>query len=570
MNIVGDFMSKLFFSIILCILCLIAVPAFSQINFGDQPMDVVITIDTSRSVHNLSTIKKAIQAWMKNVLKPGDRVCIIKFASKPEKSSSFTVSENNLSDILKNLPDAPSPDGDYTDIASAIMESLLQLTDYYYDEPDKRKQILLMVSDFVPDPPDTSPYFDQKDTPYLTYKEAEQKCLQGYKPFQLMSVKIKAFALKAPLDSMGSELDEWWIKFLSSLSHKKPQNTPVPVPSPESDEDKKLLKELKSLYEKENSTIKIDIKPVDNSNDWGKVPLKGISVKKDFQLVNNYEYSVIKNISINMSIEDFPGPSPEIKFLNKSASGNNITIEKLSPHNSVPLSIEIIFPRAGNFSSISKVDGKLTFTLEGMNNPVETYKGKPIIEQGLKNDLSHKKNFTFHLLYERSMVFIYFSAIIAIIFIIILLFILFTKLTAPGKPVSVSIKMEGMPPVIHTYEMVATGSIDIIGGTFSTPDQFELPNVEGTAAIIQRKEKKFFLVPEKASIINDTGDTVDGKKEIKFGDHFILRMENMSGTNTDFSFEFQKAGMEDISDGLDSILDEDNTIAGKIDTGDLL
>jgi hypothetical protein len=130
--------------------------------------------------------------------------------------------------------------------------------------------------------------------------------------------------------------------------------------------------------------------------------------------------------------------------------------------------------------------------------------------------------------------------------------------------------MEGMPPVIHTYEMVATGSIDIIGGTFSTPDQFELPNVEGTAAIIQRKEKKFFLVPEKASIINDTGDTVDGKKEIKFGDHFILRMENMSGTNTDFSFEFQKAGMEDISDGLDSILDEDNTIAGKIDTGDLL
>jgi len=130
--------------------------------------------------------------------------------------------------------------------------------------------------------------------------------------------------------------------------------------------------------------------------------------------------------------------------------------------------------------------------------------------------------------------------------------------------------MEGMPPVIHTYELTHRGSIDITGGTFSTPDQFELPNVDGTAAVIQRKRNRFFLVPDKASIINDTGDAVDGQKEIKFGEHFTIRMENISGTNTDFSFEFQKAGTEDISDGLDSILDEDNTIAGKLDTGDLL
>lgn len=432
-------MSKFFFSIILCILCLIAIPAFSQIDFGNEPMDVVITIDTSKSVHNLSTIKKAIQAWMKNVLKPGDRVCIIKFANKPEKSSSFTVSEKNLSDILKHFPEAPSPDGDYTDIASAIMESLLQLTDYYYDEPDKRKQILLMVSDFIPDPPHDSPYFDRNDTPYLTYKEAEKKCLQGYEPFQLMSVKIKAFALKAPLDSMGSELDDWWIKFLSSLSHKKPENTPVPIKTPGSNEDKKLLKELKGLYEKENSTVNIDIKPVDNNSDWGKVPLNGTGVKKDFELVNNYEYSIIKNISINMSIEDFSGPSPEIKFLNKSTNGNSITIEKLSPHSNVPLSIEIIFPGAGTFSSISKVDGNLTFTLKGVNSPVETYKGKSIIEPGLKKDLSYKKNVTFHLLYESSMVLYYLAGIIVIIFTIILVFILFSKLVASSKPVSVSV-----------------------------------------------------------------------------------------------------------------------------------
>ncbi len=559
-------MRKFFFSIILCIL--FTVPVFSQIDFGNEPMDVVITIDTSKSVHNLSTIKKALQTWMKNALKPGDRVCIIKFANKPEKSSSFTVTGNNLPDILKHFPEAPSPDGDYTDIASAIMESLLQLTDYYYDEPDKRKQILLIVSDFIPDPPQSSPYFDQNDTPYLTYKEAEKKCLQGYEPFQLMSVKIKAFSLKAPLDSMGGELDDWWIKFLSSLSHKKPQNTPVPVKTPEITVDKKLLKELTGLYEKENSTI--DIKPVDNNTDWGKVPLKGTTIKKDFELVNNYKYSVFKNISVNMSIEDFPRPVPEIKFINKSASGNNIKIEKLPPHTTVPLSIEIVFPGAGNFSTLSTVDGKLTFTLDGGKSPVETYKGRSIVIPGLKDDLKDKKNFTFHLVYERSMILIYLAGIIAIIFVIIFLYILFTKLTGSVKPISISIKMEGMPPVIHTYELASGGSVDMIGGTFSTPDQFELPNVEGIAAVIQRKRNKFLLVSEKACIINDTGDTVDGQKEIKFGDHFTLRMENMSGTNTDFSFEFQKAGTEDISDGLDSILDEDNTIAGTLDTGDLL
>ncbi|MEQ8221650.1 MAG: vWA domain-containing protein [Candidatus Eremiobacterota bacterium] len=562
-------MSKFFFFLVL-ILSLLAVPVFSQIDFGNEPMDVVITIDTSKSVHNLSTIKKAMQAWMKNVLKPGDRVCIIKFANKPEKSPSFTVTDSNLSNILKHFPEAPSSDGDYTDLASAVMESLLQLTDYYYDEPDKRKQILLMVSDFVPDPPQSSPYFNRNDTPYITYKEAEKKCLQGYEPFQLMSVKIKAFALKAPLDSMGGELDEWWIKFLSSLSHKKPQNTPVPVKTPGNKEDKKLLDELIGLYKKENSALKIDIKPVDNNTDWGKVPLKGATVKKDFKLVNNYDYSVIKDISVRMSIEDFSGPVPEIKFMNKSASGNYIKIEKLSPHDSVPLSIEIVFPGAGNFNTISQADGKLTFTLEGLNNPVETYKGKSIAEPGLKNDLKDKKDFTFHLVYEKSAGLLYLAGIIAIIFVVILLCVLFIKLAGSVKPISVSIKMEGMPPVIHTYELASRGSIDIIGGTFSTPDQFELPNVEGTAAVIQRKGNKFFLVPEKASIINDTGDSLDGQKEIKFGDHFTLRMENMSGTNTDFSFEFQKAGTEDISDGLDSILDEDSSIAGTLDTGDLL
>lgn len=561
-------MSRFLFSIILCIL--FAVPVFSQIDFGNEPMDVVITIDTSKSVRNLSTIKKAMQAWMKNVLKPGDRVCIIKFANKPEKSPSFIITENNLSDVLKHFPEAPSPDGDYTDLASAIMESLLQLTDYYYDEPDKRKQILLMVSDFIPDPPQSSPYFDRNDTPYLTYKEAEKKCLQGYEPFQLMSVKIKAFALKAPLDSMGGELDEWWIKFLSSLSHKKPKNTPVPIKTPENKEDEKLLKELTDLYRKENSTLKIDIKPVDNNSDWGKIPLKGGTVKKEFKFVNNYDYSVIKYISINISIEDFSGPVPEIKFMNKSATGNYIKIEKLSPHSSVPLSIEIILPGAGMFNTISQVDGKLTFTLEGLTGPVETYKGKSIVETGLKNNLKDKKDFTFHLAYEQSTGLFYIAGILVIIFVIIFLYVLFIRLKGSVKPICVSIKMEGMPPVIHTYEMASRGSIDITGGTFSTPDQFELPNVEGTAAVIQRKGNKFFLVTEKAFIINDTGDTIEGQKEIKFGDHFTLRMENISGTNTDFSFEFQKAGLEDISDGLDSILDEDNSIAGTLDTGDLL
>ncbi|MEQ8170848.1 MAG: hypothetical protein ABRQ38_18310, partial [Candidatus Eremiobacterota bacterium] len=321
---------------------------------------------------------------------------------------------------------------------------------------------------------------------------------------------------------------------------------------------------------KENSTLKIDIKPVDNNSDWGKIPLKGGTVKKEFKFVNNYDYSVIKYISINISIEDFSGPVPEIKFMNKSATGNYIKIEKLSPHSSVPLSIEIILPGAGMFNTISQVDGKLTFTLEGLTGPVETYKGKSIVETGLKNNLKDKKDFTFHLAYEQSTGLFYIAGILVIIFVIIFLYVLFIRLKGSVKPICVSIKMEGMPPVIHTYEMASRGSIDITGGTFSTPDQFELPNVEGTAAVIQRKGNKFFLVTEKAFIINDTGDTIEGQKEIKFGDHFTLRMENISGTNTDFSFEFQKAGLEDISDGLDSILDEDNSIAGTLDTGDLL
>jgi hypothetical protein len=436
------------------------------------------------------------------------------------------------------------------------------------------------VSDFIPDPPPESPYFDRNDSPYLTYKEAEKTCLQGYKPFQLMSVKIKVFTLIAPLDSIGSGLDDWWLKFLSSLNHKKPEKTPEPG----GNENETLLKELKGLYEKETSDCKINVLPVDNNTDWGKVSLKDTMVKKDFHLVSNYKYSIIKNLSVKILIEDFSGASPEIKILDNTSEGvkiinNTITIENMVPDKKLPLSLEIIFP-GSNFIAGAEKKGKLTFALEGSSNIVKKYKGKSIGEMGMKekeiktffpvNNLKDKKNFTFHLLYERTMVLFYILAAMVFIFVIIIMFIFLSRISGSGKPVSVSLKMEGMPPVIHTYELVAKGSIDIIGGTFSTPDQFELPNVEGTAAIIHRIGKRFFLVPEKAYIINDIGETVDYQKEIRLGEHFTLRMENMSGSNTDFSFEFLKAALSDTSDELDTIIEEDDNIAGKIDTGDLL
>jgi len=457
-------------------------PCFSQLDFGKEPLDVVIAVDVSKSVDNLSTVKKALTAWMKKVLKPGDRVCIIQFANKPEKSPSFTITDNNMAEIVKYLPSSPAKDGDYTDLASATMESLLHLTNYYYDIPlgttAHRKQYLLMVSDFLPDPPFNSPYYDQKGKPYLRYKKAMNICLQGYNPYQLLSVKLKAFTLKAPLDSLepepGSDIDEWWLKFLQSIMHPDP----VKVPDKDKEELKKFLEDMKSNYKKDSATLKLTIIPVDEHPDWGEVPLKGITFKKDFLLTGNHKYIVLKNISIKVMIENLSGESSgpislknlDIKFQDKSIKGlkvndNILTISEIlyGKRSEIPITVEITIPGMGGFSTNSreKFQGDLAFELHGDTYPVEKYNVRFISELGLKEKdlktffpvkkLEDKKKFNFSLTFERSLFLLYLFILLAIIIIIVFLVIILFVISKAGRPVSVSLKLEGIPPVVHNY-----------------------------------------------------------------------------------------------------------------------
>jgi len=400
----------------------------------------------------------------------------------------------------------------------------------------------------------------------------------------------------------------------SDLPGEKPQPTPTAAPAEPTptalpledkgeipEEYKELIEKLTGEYENEVSHLKVDIIPVEENFDLGKVPPDGIVLKKDFELVCSHKFSNLKDISLKVLVE---GLRPEggskissqvvkVKFMDSSIDGMDIKDDTLSIASisnedpdtmKFPLSVEISIQGIKKSDKVPKVkiEGKLVFEIKAIATAPEIYEGQIISEIGLdevllkeifiQQELEKKETFKISFLYEKPVNILLLIIILAVLFAILLLLVLLVYLSASGKPVSVSLKMEGMPPVIHTYEMTKKGFIEIKGGSFITPDQFELPDVEGLAATIHRRGVSFVLIPDKASIINDSGEPVNVEKKINPGDTFTLRVDRISGGTTDFHFILQKASSQDWEEEseMDSILDDGQDMPGKVDTGDLL
>lgn len=601
-------MKRILYLLLFLLLLISFLPSYSQEDMGEGGLDLVILIDTSKSVDNLPDVKASISAWLDKVLKPGDRVCIIKFSNKPERSHSFNVSETNLSEIMNCLPVAPDSDGNYTDLSAAVMESLLVLTDYYHKNPDAskdRKQYMLLISDFINDPPPESPYYDQNDTPYLKYEEAMGKCFQSGDKFPILNVELQPFVLVKPLDDLTTEMDEWWTEFLKSLP-SEPTPTPTVTPVPEKTPlvestpyDAELLDKIKSEYEEDRVSLAVEIYCIDNGQIWGEVTHDGITLIKDFELSCQNKKVILKEVTIE--VEGFIKKEkseetiavPSVKFLESSFEGmdvneNILTLDYLpleeGEKSNIPLSLEVTIPPTDKFSETpeGKVRGELIFKISAITSPRKEYDGTALTDFGLsekelekifpESNLEDEKNIYFNLLYKSKKDLYFLLAGLGALILLILLIILVLFFARSGKAVSVTLKLAGMTPVIHTYELSSRGSIEITGGSFVTPDQFELPDVEGLAAMVQRSGNNYFLIPEKASIVNEPGEALKVQKKINFGDTFTLRIEKISGGTGDFIFEFQKASLQDWQEeeGLDNILEEEEHIAGKIDTGDLL
>jgi len=367
------------------------------------------------------------------------------------------------------------------------------------------------------------------------------------------------------------------------------------------EEYKELIEKLMGEYENEVSELKVDIIPVEESFDLGKVPPDGIVMKKDFELVCSHKFSNLKDISIKVLVEGFrpEGGSKissqvvKVKFMDSSIDGMEIKDETLSIASisneeadtmKFPLSVEISIQGIKKSDKVpkGKIEGKLVFEIKAMTNVPDIYEGQVISEIGLNEglikeifsvkELEKKESFKISFLYEKPVNTLFLIIILSVLFAILLLLVLLVYLSASGKPVSVSLRMEGMPPVIHTYELTRKGFIEIKGGSFITPDQFELPDFEGLAATIHRRGVSFVLIPDKACIINDSGEPVNVEKKINPGDNFTLRVDRISGGTTDFHFVIQKASSQDWEEEseIDNILDDGQDIPGKVDTGDLL
>jgi hypothetical protein len=404
----------------------------------------------------------------------------------------------------------------------------------------------------------------------------------------LITVYLQAFSLSKPVDELDDgvteKMDEWWAGFLNSIPKEDEKKTPSPLPVPTSvpteivNSPDEILEDFKEAYKDDISGLKLDIIPVDNNENWGSISDENLKLVKEYDFVNKHKNVLLKDISVNPSIVGLNGKKE--KIIVKCLS--NKIIPLINPEEKVRLSLEIDFPGIVSGKKYSeKLNGNIVFEVKGKSFPFDTYMGKSIKDFGLSEseiselfpstELKGKKSFDFYLLYHKKitplMILIPF---LAIVFIIILIYV-FLQIMKSSRSVSVSLKMEGFPPVSHSFELGKYGSVDITGGSFTTPDQFELPDFEGVAASIRRKGSRFLLVPDKGVIVTDTGETINTERPINFGEHFILRIERSKGGCSDLSFEFMKGGTEGgIEEELGSILEEEGQMQGKVDTGDLL
>ena len=457
-----------------------------------------------------------------------------------------------------------------------------------------------MVSDFINDPPSDSPYYNQNETPYLKYKEAMDKCLQGGDEFPLMNVSLRPFVLTAPLDSIESEIDEWWDDFLSSITPEEtpaPEETPVPEVSPTSlpypVEDPNKV-EVSEEYEDAVRTLSdeygweegcFSIHALDEKIDMGKISTGGMTFKRDFEIICSYELLEVKEISLNVSLENFRADIIDVKFLEDSSKGlevkdNSLVISSFGEEKTIPFSVEVTVEGAEKLKKIpaGKVKGNIAFELTANIEAPDEYNGMVFLEAEQEKfplkEIKAEESFPLSFSYPSSSpVMVYVLMGLAVIILIIILIAVILYFAGSSGPVSVSLKLEGMPPVIHTYELRKKGFIEIKGGTFVTPDQFELPDVDGLAATVQRRGNKFAVVPDKGAIVNDSGEAVNVEQKINLGDSFTIRVDRVSGGSTDFHFSIQKASLQDWDQGdnMDTpLLDDGNDMAGKIDSGDLL
>jgi uncharacterized protein with von Willebrand factor type A (vWA) domain len=137
---------------VLLILCFVTL--FSALNAANGPVDIIIVIDTSKSIRkNLTAVKRYIKNTLfRRVISENDSIYVFTFDETFHFKKSIT-GKNNPSAIDSTLNKLKAT-GEYTDLTNAVNE----MTGYLSKHTKNRRKIIFFLTDGLNDPPPWSKY----------------------------------------------------------------------------------------------------------------------------------------------------------------------------------------------------------------------------------------------------------------------------------------------------------------------------------------------------------------------------------------------------------------------------
>jgi len=145
-------------SLILLVMgALLAAPACQKDATSDGGRDLIVILDTSRSMigqggrNIFPQVKESLKKFISEV-QPGDSLTIVTFDEKTEIRPSLTIRDDNDKEIVNSLLASVKAEGMWT-YTMGMLRDVFKLAEDFEKKNPNRKQVIMMLTDGLDDPP---------------------------------------------------------------------------------------------------------------------------------------------------------------------------------------------------------------------------------------------------------------------------------------------------------------------------------------------------------------------------------------------------------------------------------
>ena len=310
----------------------------------------IIAIDTSLSMkESFKNVTDGLSSLTES-FKKGDTISIVTFDKDAKVIYQGSI-KGSRDEFVKDLPKAPSKDGNNTDIGKALESVIGQIK-----KSDDELQLVFFLTDGLDEPPDSSPYKKRGESSWAELK-SKAKIIEG-KDIKVHGIGLNSntdidliksvFSEATPLTLSPGELESYFSSLKDEIREAK----------------------LKSELARELREGKIKLAPVKGS-DWGEVGPAG-RLEIDYKITSKYKYlpalitlDAPKLLNLSSTNKD-DGRDFKVRM----KSGSEVTI---LPGKSKVVTVQLTVPKIARSRKIGSVKdvyaGKLGFAINAALQP---------------------------------------------------------------------------------------------------------------------------------------------------------------------------------------------------------